>query len=100
MSGRFKVFGTFRLKLRERDRLVIYGDIVEGSVRNHEVLLIPLNSSLSIAAKIESVEAVDGTATGSHVGLIVFSEDPDESSLLEGLNVVGDTLEVAAATDG
>jgi hypothetical protein len=31
---------------------------------------------------------------------VISSEDPDESSLLEGLNLVGDTLEVAAAING
>jgi hypothetical protein len=100
MSGRFKVFGTFRLRVRELERLVIYGDIVQGSVRDREVILIPLNNSLNVAAEVQSVEAIDGTATGSHVALVISSEDPDESSLLEGLNLVGDTLEVAAEIDG
>ncbi len=98
MPGRFKVFGTYRLSIKEHERLVIYGDIVDGSVRVRELLLIPLNSSLNIAATVESVEAIDGTATGSHIALVIQSDDPEESSLLEGLNVVGDTLEVAPET--
>jgi hypothetical protein len=90
MAGKFKVVGTLRLSFREC--LVIYGDIVEGNVAVGEVIDVPLNSSLSVAFPIESVEAVDGTPTGSHVGLLVA--DDKEIALVEGLNILGDTLAI------
>jgi hypothetical protein len=86
--------GTFRLNQRG---LVVYGDVVEGSVSAGERLPIPLNSSLSIAATIASIDAVDGTATQSHVALLVSADDDLEMSVIEGLNFIGETLQIGKA---
>lgn len=96
MSGTFKVVGTFRLK---NVGLVVYGDVVTGSVSNGELLLIPLNSSLSVTAPIRSVEAIDGTATGSHVALVLTADGELEISVLEALQFAGEVLHVERTPD-
>jgi len=91
VPGTFRVIGTFRLNGRG---LVAYGDVVSGVVSIGESLLIPLNSGLSIAATIRSVESIDGTSTASHVALVLADDDELESSILEGLQFAGETLTV------
>jgi hypothetical protein len=94
MPGTFRVVGTFRVAGRG---LVAYGDVITGSVACRETLCISLNSSIAISVEIRSVEMVDDTPTGSHVALLIASSDELESSLVEGLNFVGETLEVSPA---
>src|SRR3954468_21164788 len=69
MPGKFKVAGSF--VLQARNRLIIYGDVVQGTVGPGEELRVPLNGSFAMTVPIESVEMVDGTQTGSHVALVV-----------------------------
>lgn len=94
MPGKFKVIGTFILKLR--NRLIIYGDIVEGTVSSGEELRIPLNSSFAMTVPIESVEAIDGTSSASHIALVVAEDDPLGHNLIESMNFVGETLAIQA----
>jgi hypothetical protein len=92
MPGEFKVFGTFVLSLR--NRLVIYGDIVSGSIASGEELRVPLNGSFAITVPIESVETVDGTPTGSHVALLVAEDESLGQEIIQALNFSGETLVV------
>lgn len=92
MPGRFTVRGSF--VLGARNRLIVYGDVVKGTIEAGEELVVPLNSSLAMTVPIESVEAVDGTETGSHVALVVAEDDPLGHDLIHGLNITGETLAV------
>jgi hypothetical protein len=93
MAGTFQVVGTFLVPGRG---LLAYGDIVTGDVRPGELLVIPLNGSTGMSAMIRSVEAVDGTSTGSHVGLLL-GEDDLEVDILAGLGFEGEPLTVSPA---
>lgn len=95
MAGKFRVVGVLRLADRG---LVAYGEVVEGTVARGEVLAIPLNSRVAISPMILSVEMVDGTAAGSHVGLLISSSHELEMDLVEALNFAGETLDVRPAT--
>jgi len=88
MPGTFSVIGTISLHGRG---LIAYGDIATGDVHAGEILVIPLNSSTAMSAVIRSVEAVDGTPTGSHVGLLL-GEDDLEVKMLEALGFQGRRL--------
>ncbi len=94
MPGRFTVRGTFVLALR--NRLVVYGDIEDGTVSSGEELRVPLNGGFAITVTIESVEAVDGTKTGSHVALVVSEDDALGYELIQGMNFTNETLIVQA----
>ena len=85
------VVGTFRLSGRG---LVAFGDLVNGTVRPREGVIIPLNSSTVLTAIVESVESVE-RSSGSHVGLVLKAEDELERDILEALNFAGETLEIA-----
>jgi hypothetical protein len=93
MPGTFEVKGTFPLRGKG---LVAYGDIITGDVRIGEVLLIPLNSSTVTSAVIRSVEAIDGTPTGSHTALLL-GEDELEIDMLHALGFDGETLTISPA---
>ena len=95
MPGEFQVKGNFMLKAR--NRLVIYGDIVRGTVSGGEELRVPLNSSFAMTVPIESVETVDGTPTGSHLALVVAEDDSLGHDLIEALGFTGETLVVQPA---
>lgn len=93
MPGKLKVAGLFYLSVLHS--VVVYGDIVEGTPRAGDVLHVPLNSGLALTSLVRSVEAVDGTPTGSHTALVLETEDPEDANLLQGLNLKGDILELA-----
>jgi hypothetical protein len=97
MPGEFHVSGSF--VLAARSRLVIYGDVVSGTVCSGEELRILLNSSFAMTVPIESIEAVDGTPTGSHVALIVAEPDSLGHDLIQALGFIGETLVVRPAEE-
>jgi hypothetical protein len=92
MAARFHVRGTFHLT--ERDRFVVYGDVLEGEVRAGMHLQVPLNSQLSFEAPVAAVDFVDGTPTGSHVALAFLLEQPLDLTTWQGLNIGDEVLEV------
>ncbi|HEX7681629.1 MAG TPA: hypothetical protein VF713_26135 [Thermoanaerobaculia bacterium] len=92
MPGKFTVRGSFVLK--QRNRLIIYGDVVQGTVAPGELLRVPLNGSFAMTIPIENVEMVDGTSSGSHVVLVVDDDDSLGHQLIQGLNFTGETLVV------
>jgi hypothetical protein len=92
MPGKFTVRGTFLL--RSRNRLIVYGDVVEGTVASGEELRVPLNGSFAMTVPIESVEMIDGTSTGSHVPLVVAEDDSLGHDLIQALGFGGETLAV------
>lgn len=90
VGGSFAVAGTFRLAGRG---LIAFGDVVSGDVRVDEGLLIPLNSSTTISARIQSVEVVV-RSDRSYVGLLL-AEDDLEAGILEALRFDGEELQVS-----
>jgi len=80
--------------LAVRNRLIVYGDIVDGTVASGEELRVPLNGSFAMTVPIESVETVDGTETGSHVALVVAEDDALGHDLIQAMNFTGETLTV------
>lgn len=86
----FRVESAFQIP--ERSITVLGGDIVEGVIRPGMILLIPLNSQLSVSVPIDSIELAS-TANGSRPCLCIRG-DPAEREHLLSLNFVGETLEV------
>ena len=82
--------------LRARNRLIVYGDIVDGTVAPGEELRVPLNGSFAMTVPIETVETVDGTETGSHVALVVAEDDALGRNLTQSMNFTDETLVVQA----
>ena len=92
--GRAKILIRGSFHLRSPSRFVLYGDIVEGKVQVGMRLYVPLNSGLGMEAPIAAAEFVDGTPTGSHLGLVLRLDDPDDLALWQGLDLVDEVLEV------
>ncbi len=94
--ARFHVKGTFQLD-GDGPRAVIYGDVVEGTIREGMSVQIPFNGSLSMAARIEAIEFLDNVSERiSHVGLVLDVEElaQEEVELIQSLNIGGETLEI------
>ena len=92
MPARFRVRGSFHVT--QRDRFVVYGDVLEGEVRPGMHLQVPLNSALSFEAPVAAVGFVDGTPTGSHVALAFPLDRPLDLSTWQGLNIEEEVLDV------
>lgn len=76
---------------------VISGDIVSGTVKKGMIMKVRLNSDLSFDLPIDAVEMVKKTET-SEIGLCTLCEDADELSLLKGLNIGDEIIEIHDAT--
>jgi hypothetical protein len=76
MPGEFTVVGA--LRLAARGVVVVYGDLVRGDVADGEILIVPRPGESPLRIQIASVEAIDKTATGSHLALLLPEEtDPE-----------------------
>jgi hypothetical protein len=84
---------TSSFTLPSRRWFVISGEIASGVVKKGMTMHVRMNSSLAISLPIEAVEIVtkDGR---SEVGLCTSYSDPDELSMLQGLNIGGEKIEI------
>jgi hypothetical protein len=97
MPAVFAAKGSFGIPSRRL--FVISGEILSGLVRNGMTMKVRLNSTLAFDLPISAVEMVK-KVDGSEVGLCTVCRDADELSLLKGLNIAGETIEIGdPATD-
>lgn len=81
-------------------RAVVYGDVVEGTIKKGMKLIIPLNGSLSMSAVIEEIEFLDKRPEKiAHMALVLDPEgEPEETAdLIMSLGIIDETLEVHEA---
>jgi hypothetical protein len=93
MHARFRVKGTIA---RSGDDLIIYGDILEGSIRAGMFINISLPDLQTVTERIRSIEFVDDIDGGAttYVGLGVRSADDNPADWTD-LALDGEILEVA-----
>jgi hypothetical protein len=99
MNTKLHSKGTTIISKREK-RLVIYGDIVEGTVKKGMYVLIPINSSFSLRIEIESVEYMDKIKEKeSYIALVLKPEEnvEEELELIQCLNIGDEVLEIGDA---
>lgn len=97
MSAKFLAVGSFFVK--SRNLYMIVGDVVGGEVKAGSFVSIRLNPSLSIAAKVGSVEVVEvAHEERNYLGLVIEYDDAEDLEMLAGLGVGGETLELAHPT--
>jgi hypothetical protein len=90
--SKFLVNSTFAL---ERRRLfVLAGSITEGQIRAGMIVNVPLNSSLSIAEQIQSIEFIRRTDGREDVCLCIAYESSDELEMWKALNLQNEMLDV------
>lgn len=97
MSAKIHVKGITCIGHSSGRRAVVFGDIVEGEAKKGMSLFIPLNSSLSMKSKVESVEFIDIEVGGEfYVALVLKIEESaeDELDFYKGLNFTGEILEI------
>ena len=91
--AKFRVNDTFALESRRL--FVLAGAILEGPIQAGMIVSLPLNSSLSIAGPIHSIEYAR-TTRGEDVCLCIAYEDSDELAIWSGLNIQNETLDVVS----
>jgi len=99
MNVKLHAKGTAIICKREK-RLVIYGDIVEGTVKKGMYVLIPINPSFSLSIEIESVEYMDNIKEKeSYIALVLKPEEnvEEEIDLIQCLDIGDEVLEIGAA---
>ncbi len=97
MSAKFHAIGTMTLDL-DGIRGVIYGDVVEGTVKEGMSITIPFSSALNMTAVIEAIEFLDNVSEKiSHIALVIDPEgDPEESAeLITSLGIEDEVLEIS-----
>lgn len=93
--SKFRVNDTFAV---ERRRLfVLTGVIVEGQIWAGMLVNVPLNSSLSIARRIQSIEFARRTDGREDVCLCIAYESSDQLNVWKALNIQNETLDVVQA---
>ena len=96
MTTRFHAKGIFKID-RNGPRVVIYGDVSEGTVRKGMKIAIPLNGATSLMLEIEAVEYLDRRSTREgFVGLVLVPDGADEDNweIIEALRIEDEFLEV------
>ena len=91
MAAHFLSRGTFTLASRRY--FVIFGDIVEGTIRAGMHASAALSSSARFTAPIHAVESVD-RSSGSHIGLVFAASDDEELDHWAALNFAEVVLEI------
>jgi hypothetical protein len=91
MPALFNAKASFAIPSRRM--FVISGDIVSGAVKKGMTMKVRMNSSLALTLTIEGVEFVT-KKEGSEVGLTVLYHGADELSMLQGLNIGGEQIEI------
>jgi hypothetical protein len=77
---------------------VINGDILSGVVKKGMAIKLRMNSSFVLSLPIDGVEFVT-KKEGSDVGLTIACRDADELSILQGLNMGGEQIEIDEPRD-
>ena len=93
---RFHVLGTYELD-RHGKRTLLFGDVLDGTVRKDMLIVIPLNDSLNAVCEIEGIEMLnDKVRKQGYVGLLIRGEEEpgDYDGLLASLPLKDKVLEV------
>lgn len=94
MPALFNANASFSIPSRRL--FVISGDIVSGVVKKGMSIKVRIKSSLAISLPIEGVEIVT-KKEGSEIGLTTVCRDADELSMLLGLKISGEQIEIEDA---
>ncbi len=95
MIAKFKAVGI-DTNQRKGQKILIYGEILEGVVSKGMIVNIPFGRSISIYCVIEAVEFMNNREGGkSYISLVLKCENDDENqSLLEMLDFKDEILEI------
>lgn len=90
--ARFHVNESFAIE--SRSLFVLAGNVVEGAVLPGMVILVPLNSQLSLSAAVHSIEIANGSDGREGLRLCILCADSEELTLWSGLGISDEELEV------
>jgi len=91
MTAKFHAIGTIAIPAKQY--FVIFGDILDGTIKPGMSAGIAFNSSIRFTAPVYSVEMVDG-ANGSHIALVFTASDDNELELWKALNIGDEIVEI------
>ena len=94
--ARFKVSGTAALE--SLNLFVIAGDVTEGVIVPGMIVHIPVNSKLSIALPVESVEYIRHSDRPEEIGLCIKYADRSELDTWQALNIDSELIEVSESS--
>lgn len=72
---------------------MISGDILSGVVKKGMTMKVRMNPSFALTLPIEGVEMIT-KKEGSEIGLTTVYRSSEELSLLQGLNIGGEQIEI------
>ncbi|UTW67964.1 hypothetical protein KFE94_07565 [bacterium SCSIO 12643] len=83
--GLFEVIDSFAI--RDRNQFYLIGNIKEGEIQENWFVNIPLNSSLSISVRINSIEKVEMSSEKESHMLLIVDCDTEDIDIFLALNV-------------
>jgi len=97
MRARFLVHGVLR---RSDGAVVLYGDIVEGSIRAGMRITVPSGAGSALTESIRSIEFLDTITNGvTYVGL-ALQPQPADRIAWDQVSVAGLALDVGDEREG
>lgn len=84
-QGLFEVIDSFAI--RNRNQFYLIGKLKEGEIEENWFVNIPFNSSLSISARINSIEEVEMASEKESHTLLIVDCDDEAINLYLALNV-------------
>lgn len=85
IKGRFEVIDSFAIRNRNEFYLIV--EIKEGIAEEDWFLNIPFNKSLSLTAKIKSIEEIEISSESKKYKLIIVNADDEYLNLLLSLQI-------------
>src|SRR5690242_20666910 len=91
--GKFEVIDCFAI--RRRNEFYFIGNVSEGRVDEQFFVNVPLNKSLSVTARISSVEDVEFSGhQGGQCTLVIVKGDSELLDFLISLNIGSESLDI------
>ena len=92
IKGEFEVIDSFAI--RNRNEFYLIGEIKNGIAEKNWFLNIPFNKSLSLTARIKTIEEVEISSEFKKYKLIIVNADEEYLNLLLGLQIGSELLDI------
>lgn len=92
IQGQFEVIDSFAIKRRKEFYLI--GELKNGTVQENWFVNVAVNKSFSITVRISSIEEVEIASETKTYQLLIVTGDEDDLSLLLGLNIGSELVDI------
>lgn len=92
-QGQFEVIDSFAIT--RKGEFYLIGKVIEGEIKEGWYLKVPLSGSLSLSVKINALEEVEISSELSRYTLAIINGEEENMSLLLGLNIGSEILDIS-----